>query len=471
MIFRKLKVLSDDEIIRIVEGAFRILKTTGVRFEDEACMGELESAGCGVDRGTLTAKFPEDVIFNAMDAVPSVTPPDDLPKVRVASANKGSILDYYTRKMRPGTVEDARKVIALCNALENITVASAGVVPNDIPTDAVETFNTALLMKYSEKLFNQWIYDPDNVPYVLEMGKIMTGGEAELRKSRCMSYMLNSVSPLRYPPRQLAIARMYAALDLPIAVAAMPQAGSVGPATPAGCLVLCTAELLAGLVWVHSLRTRAGVALGALTQVMDMRTGRQLYASPEQALMFLGAHQIIRYLGYTSGNTSFETDSCDFDMQSGWEKALSGVLCWAAGCDMFGQGGFLMDGFSMEQLVLDNEVLGMLQKAGQGVVVDEDALAFEAIQRVGPGGNFLAERHTLKHARDFWLPSVFQRASYEQWEKNGMKHVLEHAHDKAEKILSENRLALQIPEDQAKEIDGLVARRMVEVGGGSREVI
>lgn len=464
MIFRKLKVLSDDELIKIVEGAFRVLETTGCRFEDDMCMGELESVGCQVDRDTQVAKFSEDVIFDALDNVKSVTPPDDLPKIRVCSANKGLFLDYGTRKMRPGTIADAKNVIALCNSLNNVTVASAGVVTDGVPSDAVEVFNTALLMKYSEKLFNQWIYEPDNVKYVLEMGKIITGGESELRKSKFLSYMLNSIAPLRYPPKQLEIAREYAKVDLPIAIASMTQSGSTAPATAAGSLVLCTAELLAGLVWVRSLNTQSGVALGALTQVMDMRTGRQLYASPEQSIMFLGAHQIIRYLGYTSGNTCFETDSCDFDMQNGWEKALSGVLCWAAGCDMFGQGGFLLDGFSMEQLVLDDEALGMLQKVCQGVIVDDDSLAFDVINTVGPGGNFLAERHTMKHARDFWLPSIFRRESFEQWQKGGARHVMDLAHEKAEKIIAENPLSLQIPRDQADAIDEIVRRRIAETG-------
>lgn len=464
MIFRKLKVLSDDEMIRIVEAAFRVLKTTGCRFEDDACMDELEAVGCQVDRGDQVARFSEDVVFDALDNVKSVTPPDDLPKIRVCSANKGLLLDYETRRMRPGTSADARKVITLCNALNNITVASAGIVTDDIPSAAVEVFNTALLMKYSEKLFNQWIYETDNVKYVLEMAKIITGGESELRKSKFLSYMLNSISPLRYPPKQLEIAREYAKVDLPIAIASMTQSGSTAPATAAGSLVLCTAELLAGLVWVRSLNSQSGVALGALTQVMDMRTGRQLYASPEQAVMFLGAHQIIRYLGYTSGNTSFETDSCDFDMQNGWEKALSGALCWAAGCDMFGQGGFLQDGFSMEQLVLDDEALGMLQKVGEGVIVDDDSLAFDTIKSAGPGGNFLAERHTMKHARDFWLPSIFRRESFEQWQKSGARHAIDIAHEKVEKILANNALSLQIPEDQAAAIGEIVRRRIAETG-------
>lgn len=471
MIFRKLKVLNDNEIIKIVESAFHVLKNIGCRFEDPACMDELASVGCDVDRETLVAKFPEDAIFDALENVKSVTPPDNLPKARVAAANKGFILDYETRKMRRGITEDARKVITLCNHLNNITLASAGVVQADVTNDAVEVFNTALLLKYSEKLFNQWVYNPDNVPYVLEMGKIVTGGEEELRESSLLNYMLNSITPLRYPPTQLKMARMYAALDLPLAIASMTQTGSTAPATLAGALVVCTAEMLAGLVWVNSLKSNSPVGLGPLTQVCDMRTASQLYAGPEQAIMFLGAHQIVRYLGYTCGNTSYETDSCDFDFQNGWEKALSGVLCWAAGGDMFGQAGFLMDGFSLEQLVLDNEAMGMLQRVGQGMVVDDDTLAFETIKNVAQGGNFLGERHTMLHARDFWLPGVFPRESYEQWFKGGKRGIVDIAHDRVVKILDENQLELQIDEGKAAAIDELVKRRFAELGETAPEVI
>ncbi len=117
MIFRKLKVLSDEEVIKIVEGAFRVLKSTGVRFEDDGCMDELESIGCDVNRETKVVKFTEDAIFDAMDNVPSITPPDDMPKARVCSANKGMLLDYHSREMRPGRTEDIEKIIILSSYL------------------------------------------------------------------------------------------------------------------------------------------------------------------------------------------------------------------------------------------------------------------------------------------------------------------------------------------------------------------
>jgi len=49
-------------------------------------------------------------------------------------------------------------------------------------------------------------------------------------------------------------------MDLPIQVASMTQSGSSAPATLAGSLVVCIAELLAGIVWVWSLGTKSEVA-------------------------------------------------------------------------------------------------------------------------------------------------------------------------------------------------------------------
>jgi len=78
-------------------------------------------------------KFPEDVIFSALDKVKPVMPPDDHPKARVAAANKGFILDYELKKMRRGVTQDAINAIIVSNALPNITIASAGVVVEDVP--------------------------------------------------------------------------------------------------------------------------------------------------------------------------------------------------------------------------------------------------------------------------------------------------------------------------------------------------
>ena len=469
MIFRKLKVLSDDEMLKIVEGAFRVLQNTGCRFEDKKCMDELADLGCDVDRGKLTAKFPDQVILDTLDKAPSLLPVDDRPKVRVASANTRKILDYETKTMRPGKIEDVRNVILLCNYLKNITMASAGVAASDIPPEAVEVYNTGVLIKYSEKLFNQWVSTPDNVPLVFEMAKVLTGSEEELAKSKLLSCMLDSTSPLSYRESQLQIARQYASINLPIAICSAPQTGATAPASMAGCLAVCVAELLAGLVWVRALDSESAVALGNMTTVSDPKNGQGCCATPENTLINLGAHQIIRYLGYCTGVSGFASDSCDFDLQLGWEKATSGVLSWAAGTDMLGRAGVISDGFSMEQLALDNEVLDMLCRVGEGVATDDDGLALNVVKDVGPGGHFLSEDHTLAHARDFWLPKIFSRKNYSQWVADGKKTVADIAHEQVTEIISNNSLSLQVSEDQAKAIDEIVVKRIESLGGSLKE--
>jgi len=465
VIFRKLKILSDEEMMKIVEGAFRILKNTGCRFDDEKCMDELEKQGCNVNRDLLVARFSEEIIFDALDNMASLTPLDDRPKARVASATARKILDYKTKKMRPGLARDVRDVILLCNNLKNITMASAGVMASDVPEGAIEVYNTGILFKYSEKLFNQWITDPDSVEAVFEIAKIITGSEERLSELKILSCMLDSTSPLTYLKGRLKIAREYARLNLPVAICAAPQTGVTAPASLAGCLVLCVAEMLAGLVWLRALDTKSPVALGHLAARTDPVKGRRLSATPEHTLMNLGAHQIIRYLGYTAGISGFSSDSCDFDLQMGWEKAVSGVLSWAAGCDMLGRAGMIADGFSIEQLALEDEVLDMLYRVGEGCVVDDDALALEVVKKVGPGGNFLAERHTLSHARDFWTPKIFSRKNYSQWTAEGKKTVADTAHEKVSEIISKKSLSLQIPEDKAKAIDEIVGKRIEKLGG------
>jgi trimethylamine:corrinoid methyltransferase-like protein len=90
---------------------------------------------------------------------------------------------------------------------------------------------------------------------------------------------------------------------------------------------------------------------------------------------------------------------------------------------------------------------------------------------VAQGGNFLGERHTMLHARDFWLPGVFPRESYEQWLQGGKRGIVDIAHDRVVKILDENQLELQIDDEKAAAIDELVKRRFAELGETAPEVI
>ncbi len=91
--------------------------------------------------------------------------------------------------------------------------------------------------------------------------------------------------------------------------------------------------------------------------------------------------------------------------------------------------------FSMEQLVIDNDIIGNIKYAKRGVDVCPETLAVESIRSVGIGNNFLGDMETLSHTDLPSRPSVLDRTMYETWTKNGRKTDAELAHEKVEDIL------------------------------------
>ena len=71
---------------------------------------------------------------------------------------------------------------------------------------------------------------------------------------------------------------------------------------------------------------------------------------------------------------------------------------------------------SLQMLVMSDEIIGMVRRLQRGVRVDEETLAVDVIDAVGPGGHFLSQAHTLRHFRDeFWFPTLMDRKQYENW--------------------------------------------------------
>lgn len=466
MIFNQLDVLSPEEIEQILDTSHRILEEVGFKFEWDEALDLLEKRGCAVDRAKQTASIPRRLTIEAIENMETLAAPQDYPKMFWAPWIGMNIIDWRTGERRAGALQDCRDVINLVNHLENISVSSTGVVPQDVPIELADLYMGELLFKYSEKIVTTWTYTVDTARDFIEMGIAITGGEKEFRESRLINYLAEPVSPLKAARHTLEIMKLYGGHEQPINMGSMVQVGTTGPATVAGAVALQMAENLAGLVYLYCLESRSPVALGGPMQTSDMRTGRCLYAAPELPLVHLALVACAHHLGYMSGCTSGLCDSNCMDFQSGWERGMSGTLLWAAGSESLGMRGEIGggEGFSMESLVIENEMGGMLRRISEGVIVNDETLALDVIEQVGVGGNYLAEEHTAAHARDFWQPRVFTRAQYAEYHENP-KSLVERAHERVAEILGSRSLELQVEPEVAAEIDRIVKRRVEKARG------
>ena len=97
-----------------------------------------------------------------------------------------------------------------------------------------------------------------------------------------------------------------------------------------------------------------------------------------------------------------------------------------------------MNSVAAEQYVIDNEILGMTMRVLRGITVDDDSLALDVIDQVGPGGHYLTADHTVRHMRsEFYYPSrVVDRQGWERWQQAGGLDARERARQIAREIMA-----------------------------------
>ncbi len=255
-----------------------------------------------------------------------------------------------------------------------------------------------------------------------------------------VGYLLEPNGSLSFDRFSMEMAMIFAEAGHNIHVAPMAMTGLDAPVTLAGTMVMQNAYNLAGIVFTWLIKG-TGDWSGAAHSV-DMRSMLCSFGSPNQVLIGLAAIQLGRYYGYEIGVNSGLTDACLPDFQSGFEKGMTGMVALLAGAAGIGAQGIVGadQGTSFEQLVIDNEWASAFSHIFElGVEVNEDTLGVDTIKKVGVGGSYIAEEHTVKHARDtYWKADLFNQASWEAWNAKGAKDVHEMAHEKVEKILAKH---------------------------------
>ncbi|UCE16952.1 MAG: trimethylamine methyltransferase family protein [Candidatus Bathyarchaeota archaeon] len=197
---------------------------------------------------------------------------------------------------------------------------------------------------------------------------------------------------------------------------------------------------------------------------LDMKTG--LWGQgPEEGLLCAAAVEVARYYGFYVTVNGFNTASKMSGAQASYEKTMSTLLPVLAGADGVYGAGSLEGGMaaSFEELVMDDEICKAVLKAVQGIEVNDETLAVDVIDKVGPGGHFLAEKHTLNHFKESLLFSeLTDRHSYDTWKKTGGKSMVKRAREKAEEILKEH-WPKPLDKDVQKEISEIIKRAEKEL--------
>jgi trimethylamine--corrinoid protein Co-methyltransferase len=189
-----------------------------------------------------------------------------------------------------------------------------------------------------------------------------------------------------------------------------------------------------------------------------MKTMISVYGAPEFQLARLMAAEMGRFYNLPVWGYAGHTDSKVVDGQAAADAQFSVMTALLAKTNLNHDVGYLEAGVatSPELIVLTDELISMTRRFMAGVRLDEEALAVEVINEVGPGGEFLSHDHSLAHWRELWLPKQFDRQRLEPWQEAGSLTINDHLRDKAVSLMEEHKVEPLAPAAQ-QEIERILA--------------
>jgi len=336
------------------------------------------------------------------------------------------------------------------------------VFPNDLPVEQVDVNRFGAALNRTRKHVMGGVYTVEGVKNVIRMAEIIAGSPEELRQRPFISMVACNISPFKLDQSYGQLAMEVAKHGIPVVVPAEPLCGATAPVTLAGNLVVLNVDTLIGVMLTQLVNPGTPVLYGSVASITDMRDMKYLSGAIEMGLLNAAAAQMAHFYNLPLYSTAGMSDSKINDTQAGYESALTGLLVALAG------GNFIHDaaGFiefcmtaSYDKLVIDNEIIGMVMRAVEGIQVNDETLAFDVLKKAGPGGHFVSNRHTRKFMRtELYQPQLSDRNNRQDWEREGAKSAQARATEIVEKILAKPEtpvLSSEIRTEIRKEIPGL----------------
>jgi len=470
MIKPRISFLPQDKIEAIHAASLKVLENTGIKVESKQALDTLKEAGAKVDYTNHHVTIPRSLVEEALNRAPKTikyaarNPKNDFmldKKEPHFCADGGSpfTLDWENNKNRYSTAEDVARCSIIADYLDHVHIVSIGSAL-DMPEAMQAIIGMYTRVSNTEKHFTAGALTARQAQYQIEIAAGIVGSTEELRKRPIFSTAICPISPLSYTNGRTDAALEYSKAGIPVIIWSMPMLGETSPATLAGAMVIDNAESLGYLVILQFANPGAPVVYSADVGTVDFKTGAGIH-SPEAYLMSMGLAQLSQYYGLPTQVEASCSASKIPDVQDGYEKAMLLItyMLMDTAPDIILGLGALEDSRmgSAEAMVIDNEIIDYALGYARGLEVNDNTLALDTIHKVGPGGTFLGEKHTLQHFRERWAPKIGNMDSFEAWEKKGSRRLDEIAHEKIKEILVTHKPA-PIPQDAQKEISKIIKR-------------
>jgi trimethylamine---corrinoid protein Co-methyltransferase len=449
-----IKVLSDSEMELVHEASVNLLFDTGIKVMSEDVLAILETTGALVDYPTQIVRFPPQMTRQYTSGLRE--------KIQLYNRSQESYLTLgdgrvhcasghnaiYTQKFESDLIQDAtkqdvREFAFVTDALENLEVAGVVVMPCDVSPQAS-------LVHAIDAMFNNTtkhvFFSPGTAKEtaaILDIARAVTGKE-DLSERPVLTCQLSPTSPLTWETGAVEALVYIAKSGIPLTFLPGPMGGATCPYTLAGHFTQYNAEMLSGIIISQVINRRTPVIYGGGWSIFDMRESIAKIATPESVLLRIAGVQMAHFYRIPCHSMGLDSDSHCYDEQQGMEKLFTALGDFEAGADLFVNGGMYSSGVtaSLEQLVIDDEISGILYRFMQGIDFTPEKMALDSIREVGPGGNFLSHDHTLKYLRtgEHRLKELSLRYSLRKWKEQGKPDLITRARERVRRILSTHKV-------------------------------
>jgi len=470
--------LDEEAVHAIHNGAMRVLEEIGIEFLHDEARQILGKAGCTVSADSSNVRMDRDFVVEQVRKAPAkfdITPRNVDRTVciggnrmlfgNVSSPPNCSDLD---RGRRPGDRSSYQDLVKLTQYFNCIHMKGGyPVEPVDIHPSIRHLDCLFDALTLTDKTVHAYSLGKERIEDAMEMVRIAGGlTDDEFNARPRMFTNINSSSPLKLDFNMLDGPMRLARRGQPTIVTPFTLCGAMAPVTIPGAVMQQTAEALAMIAFLQTIKPGLPVVYGSFTSNVDMSSGAPAFGTPEYLRATQISGQMARFYDLPLRASSACAANCP-DAQAAWESAFSLWACVSSGTNfVYHAAGWLEGGLcaSYEKFVMDCDTIQQMMKYMQPMTVDADELAFDAIKEVGPDGNFFGASHTLeRYETAFYSPFISDWNNFEAWQEAGAVQTPERANKMWKQILSEFE-APSMDEAIREELEAFVELRK-EQGG------
>lgn len=463
------QVLSQAEIETIHRHSLEILEDVGIKVELKKLRDLLREHGCAVDESSKIVKFKSDVVETFRRKAPrefTICGADPSrkwimnPEARIYGG-LGTLINIYdleTGVYRSTTFQDQVDHIILFDHLDNIVSNQMDIWPHDIPMHTIHAEAIRSWHRNCHKSFGMGGYGVMATTDMMDMVELVMGGADQVKNQHPFIAIISIQSPLSTAQIQLEGLVVLAERGQPAIMAPEAMAGTTAPVTLAGLLVQHNAEVLSHIVMAQVVNPGAPVLYGTVSTIAEMRRGTVALGAVETGMISAASSQMAHYYDLPCRAVAGGTEAKTLDMQCAMERYGTMMMTAMGGANYITCVGTTESttAGAHELACIDNEMIGMVERAIRGIEVDDNNLALDVIRRVGPDGNYLMEEHTqMNFRKEHFIPKLADRDKRDIWENNGKKEMKDKARDMAKAILAKHK-PREIDPKLAKEIDQFV---------------